>query len=40
MEQSKVTIEISSQLYESINQLKQIFSEITGQKVDSDEEVL
>lgn len=40
MTEEKKTIEISNQLYESINQLKQIFTQITWQNIQSDEEVL
>lgn len=40
MTNNKVTLEVSQELYDSINQLKKVFWEITGQPIESDEEVL
>jgi hypothetical protein len=38
--QEKVTIEVSKELYDAIQQLKQIFTQLTGQEVKSDEDVI
>ena len=38
--QEKVSIEISKELYDAIQQLKQIFTQLTGQQVNSDEDVI
>lgn len=40
MSENKVTLEVSQELYDSINQLKKVFSEITWQQIENDEEVL
>jgi predicted CopG family antitoxin len=34
------TIEISQELYDAIQQLKQIFSQLTNQKIEKDEDVI
>lgn len=36
----KKTIEVSSDLYEAIQKLKEVFLQLTGQEVKSDEDVL
>ncbi len=40
MTENKKTIEISSELYDAIQQLKNIFSQLTGQQIESDEDVI
>ena len=40
MTENKKTIQVSEELYEAIQQLKNIFSQLTGQQIDSDEDVI
>ncbi len=40
MSENKKTIEISEDLYNAIQELKNIFSQLTGQQISSDEEVI
>lgn len=40
MAENTKTIEISQELYDAIQQLKQIFSQLTNQKIEKDEDVI
>jgi len=37
---NKVNIEISKDLYDAIQQIKQVFSQLTGQQIEKDEDVI